>query len=631
MSWDGDHPRPQMVRDTWHDLSGPWQFAFDDADTGLRDGWAARLDVFDGTITVPFPPESAASGIHDTAPHRVVWYRRGFRLPATGPGGRWLLHFGAVDYRAQVWVDGQLVAWHEGGHTPFAADVTAALRDGLDEHVVVVRAEDEPTDLTQPRGKQHWERDPAEIWYYRTTGIWQPVWLEPVPETFIAAVRWTPDVARGLLGLEVRLNHAAVQPLRLQVRLTLHGTVLADDSYAVEGAEIRRQIAISIPSIAAGRNRFLWSPEHPNLIDAELTIADAEIPENVLDRVGSYAGLRSVGIANGRFLLNGDPYYLRMALAQGYWPESHLAAPSGDALRREVELAKALGFNGLRIHQKVEDPRFLAWCDRIGLVVWGEMANAYAFTATAVERFTREWIEAVRRDYSHPCIVTWVPFNESWGVPNLEGDPMHRHYVWSIYHLTHALDPTRPVIGNDGWEHFASDVWGIHDYALEAETIRARYGSADAVARSIRDVHPYHRPIVLNGVESKGEPVMLTECGGIDLVPDAGNPDGLPRRAADADDFLDRFSAVLDAILACPTIQGFCYTQLTDVEQEKCGFVTADRRPKIDPAMIHPIVSRPAAAIPAQATLGVDLIPKNVVAEMGEANVSAREIQPSRT
>ncbi|MGH2531702.1 MAG: glycoside hydrolase family 2 protein [Thermomicrobiales bacterium] len=626
MQWDGNYPRPQLVRDEWHNLRGPWQFAFDDADVGLRDGWTTRVDVFDRTITVPFPPESAASGIHDTAPHRVVWYRRGFHLPAANVGGRWRLHFGAVDYRAQVWVDGQFVVWHEGGHTPFSADITAALRDDVDAHVVVVRAEDEPADLTQPRGKQHWEPEPADIWFHRTTGIWQPVWLEPVPETYVAEIRWTPDLDQGVLGLDVRLNQATNQRLRLRVRLMLHGKVLVDDGYVVAGAEIRRQIAMPIPSVAAGRRRFLWSPEHPNLIDAELTLEDADGPGSVIDRVWSYAGLRNVGISHGRFLLNGDPYYLRMALEQGYWPESHLAAPSGDALRHDVELAKALGFNGVRIHQKVEDPRFLAWCDRIGLVVWGEMANAYAYSATAVERLTREWFEVVRRDYSHPCIVTWVPFNESWGVPNLEGDPMHRHYVSSIYHLTHALDPTRPVIGNDGWEHFASDIWGVHDYALDPETIRARYGSADAVARSMREVQPYYRPIALTGVENAGEPVMLTECGGIDYVPDAGNPDGLLRQAADPDDFLDRFSAVINAILDCPTIQGFCYTELTDVEQEQCGLVTADRRLKFDPAVIRAILGRPATAIPAQATLGADLTDK---AATGAASASTRELQAS--
>ncbi|HZB96322.1 MAG TPA: glycoside hydrolase family 2 TIM barrel-domain containing protein, partial [Herpetosiphonaceae bacterium] len=414
MQRDETHPRPQLIRDRWIDLCGTWQFAYDDDDAGLGENWVDRPEVFDRTITVPFPPESRASGIGDPAFHPVVWYRRTFRLEPEDRRQQLLLHCGAVDYRAMVWVNGHLVTEHEGGHTPFSADITAALRDGAEEHVVVIRAEDQPTDLAQPRGKQFWEPTPRRIWYHRTTGIWQPVWLEPVAPVHIADVRWTPDLDRGRLGLQVRLNRAPRNPLKLRVRLSLPDTSLADDTYTVERAEVVRDIALEPGGLTMSRERILWSPRYPNLIDAELTLLDGD---RVVDQVLSYAGLRSVGFANGRFLLNGRPYYLRLVLEQGYWPESHLAAPSVEALRHEVELTKALGFNGVRIHQKVEDPRFLYWCDRLGLLVWGEMANAFVFSPTAVERLAREWMEVVRRDYSHPCIVTWVPLNESWGVP----------------------------------------------------------------------------------------------------------------------------------------------------------------------------------------------------------------------
>ncbi|MDQ3856611.1 MAG: glycoside hydrolase family 2, partial [Chloroflexota bacterium] len=362
------HPRPQLVRERWTDLCGSWQFAYDDSNSGLSQRWMDREDVFDRTITVPFPPESEASGIADRGFHPVVWYRRTFRTPA-GPHERLMLHFGAVDYAASVWVNGRFVAQHEGGHTPFSADITAALEDPSADQVVVVRAEDQPGDLTQPRGKQYWEANPRRIWYHRTTGIWQPVWLEPVSPTHITSLRWTPDLDRGLLGLQVQLNTAPDRPLQVRVQLSLRGELLADDSYTLTRADSRREIALDGGGLTMNRDRLLWSPARPNLLDAEVTLLEEG---EVCDEVRSYAGLRSAGFSNGRFLLNGRPYYLRLVLEQGYWPESHLAAPSADALRREVELIKSLGFNGVRNHQKVEDPRFLYECDRQGVMVWSE-------------------------------------------------------------------------------------------------------------------------------------------------------------------------------------------------------------------------------------------------------------------
>jgi beta-galactosidase/beta-glucuronidase len=506
-----------------------------------------------------------------------------------------------VDYRAQVWVNGQLVAEHEGGHTPFSADITDALRDES-EQSVVVRAEDQPQDLTQPRGKQDWEAGPHRIWYHRTTGIWQPVWLEVVPSLHLASVRWTPDLQRGVLGMQVALNRPPQQTLRLQVRLTLRGDTLAHDTYDLERSELRREVSLDAGGITVRRERLLWSPMFPNLVDVELTLLNGD---TVIDTVNSYVGLRSAGIANGRFLLNGRPYYLRLVLEQGYWPESHLAAPSADALRREVELIKALGFNGVRIHQKVEDPRFLYWCDRLGLLVWGEMANAYVFGPSAIERLTREWLDVVRRDYSHPSIVTWVPFNESWGVPNLENDPAQRAYVRALYQLTKALDPTRPVIGNDGWEHLASDICGVHDYALDGATIRERYSTPDAVEHTLQQIQPYYRSIVLPDYYRQGEPIMLTECGGISFKPNTGQPWFGYGTVSTSDEFVAKYDEVIGAILDCPTIAGFCYTQLTDTEQETNGLLHADRTPKLDVEAVQAITARPSKAMPGEVLLNI--------------------------
>ncbi len=588
------HPRPQLTRARWTDLCGQWGFAYDDEDRGLDGGWQDRADVFTKAITVPFPPESPASGVGETGFHPIVWYRRTFTVGPDEEGERLLLHCGAVDYSARVWVNGQLVASHSGGHTPFCADISPALRpEG--EQVVVIRAEDAPADLAQPRGKQDWQEHPHRIWYHRTTGIWQPVWLEPVAATHITALRWTPDLDRGLLGLALSLQRRDEAPLRVRVQLALHGRPLADDTCVVRGTTLHREIALDAGALTMGADQILWSPRFPNLIDAVITVLDGE---HTIDEVQSYAGLRSVGVANGRFTLNRRPYYLRLALEQGYWPQSHLAAPSAEALRREVELAKELGFNGVRIHQKVEDPRFLYWCDRLGLLVWGEMANAYVFSNEAVERLTREWIDVLARDYSHPCIVAWVPLNESWGINNVARDRAQQRYVQALYHLTKTLDPTRPAIGNDGWEHIVGDIFGIHDYTFEGAALRQRYGDTESIERTIREVQPAHHAVTLPDLRRADEPIMITEFGGISDRPDDQTEWFGYGTVASRAEFLSKYRELVDAILDSPVVAGFCYTQLTDTGQETNGLLTEERVHKLDPAAVRAITSRASAAIP---------------------------------
>jgi hypothetical protein len=589
------HPNPQLARARWIDLRGPWGFAYDDHDRGLRECWQERDDVFQRIIEVPFPPESPASGVDDPSFHPIVWYRRTFTIPPEQAGERVVLHFGAVDYRASVWINGNLVAQHEGGQTPFSAEITRALQRSGDQ-VVVVRAEDLPGDLAQPRGKQDWRLDAHGIWYKRTTGIWQPVWTETHTSSFITSVRWTPDIDRGTLGLAATLSMAEESSVRLRVQLSLHDALLVDDVLTVYGADVQRDMSLDLGSLTMSREQVLWSPGYPNLIDAQLTVLNGE--GETLDEVSSYAGLRSTGTEGGRFLLNGRPYYLRMVLEQGYWPESHLAAPSDEALRKEVELAKALGFNGVRIHQKVEDPRFLYWCDRLGLLVWGEMANAYVFSRASVERITREWMEVIRRDASHPCIVTWVPLNESWGVPNLLHDRAQQSMVQTMYHLTKTLDPTRPVIANDGWEYLVGDVFGIHDYTFDGTSIRQRYGSNEAIARTMSEVQPGDRFITLPGTGRSGLPVVLTEFGGISCQPEQGRPWFGYGTVPDVSAFEEKYRELVEAVLDCPTLSGFCYTQLTDTGQETNGLLTEMREPKINPAVLQSITRGPSQAVP---------------------------------
>jgi beta-galactosidase/beta-glucuronidase len=582
------HPRPQLARADWRDLCGEWEFAHDDEDAGVLAKWWRGDRPFERTITVPFPPESAASGVHDPGPHPIVWYRRTFTAP---PAECLVLHFGAVDYRARVWVNGTEVASHTGGHAPFHVDITHALVAG-ESQVVVVRAEDRVDDLTQPRGKQHWKDEPAGIWYHRTTGIWQPVWLEPRAAHHITTLEWTPSAATASIGVRVTTTGGA-DDLSVRVRLTLADRTLADDRYRVRGT-LERTITLSRNGVDHGLE---WSPESPTLIEATVTLLRGD---TVVDTVHSYVGLRDVGVKDGRFVINGDRLFLRMVLAQGYWPTSHLAAPSEDALRREVALIKELGFNGVRVHQKVEDPRFLYWCDRLGLVVWGEMANAYAYSPAGVAQFTAEWLEVVRRDVSSPSVVTWVPINESWGVPALDTDERQRHYLEALYHLTHAVDGTRPVISNDGWEHATSDIWTVHDYSPSAAGLTSRYGTPDGVAAAMGADWPGSRRIHLSTPARTDQPLMITEFGGLSYTPEAGERWFGYRTVADAESLVESYEHLVTALVSSTQVAGYCYTQLTDTEQEVNGLLTETRAHKVDPAEIRRINTLPAASTPTE-------------------------------
>lgn len=588
---DGTYPRPQVMRPGWTDLGGPWGFAHDDLDVGSAEGWH-RHPLLDRTIAVPFPPESPASGIGDTGFHPVVWYSRSVtraEIEAAGASSgdsRLLVHFGAVDHHARVWLNGVLLGEHRGGHTPFTLDATDAVDESLDEQLLVVRAEDDPHDVTQPRGKQDWKFDPHDIWYHRTTGIWQTVWLEVVPAVAVRSLRWSSDLVRGEVRLGVDLRGRVRGDQHLVVSLSHQGEPLGSTRVPVTSSHV--DVVVDLPRQHNGQayEHLLWSPEHPRLVDAEVRLVAEGATDGgggtTVDRVASYLGLRSTVVAEGAFVLNDRPYPVRSVLEQGYWPESHLAAPSVDALRVEVELIKSLGFNATRVHQKIEDPRFLWWADTLGLLVWGEIAGAFEFSPVAVGLLTREWIEAVERDVSHPCVVTWVPVNESWGVQHIAHDPAQQAFARSLAELTRALDPTRPVISNDGWEHVSSDILSVHDYEAVPEIVRARYADDDARAALLAGFGPAGRRVLVGGAVDAGAPVMLTEFGGIQFDVGDAPADGWGySRATDGDDFVDRLGGLLKAVQASSFLAGWCYTQLTDTVQEVNGLLDENRRPKV--------------------------------------------------
>ena len=565
------HPRPQLVRPTWTSLNGVWDFA---EDTGQ--GWMLAADVeWRERIVVPFSPETPASGLNRQRYLGNCWYRTTVLPPALDAGRLWL-HFGAVDYTATVWIDGVLLGHHAGGYTPFRFDIT---HHAHEHHplTIVVCAADDPHDLAKPRGKQDWRPDPHLIWYPRTTGIWQTVWLERVPCTWIDSVRWEASLREWDIRCEVVIAGAPADGLHLRVQLGGGEVQLADDTYRVVGPEVVRHISLADPGIDDSRNELLWSPDSPRLIDATLELVDAAGIS--LDRVESYTALRTVGVSGDRFLLNGRPYQLRLVLDQGYWPETGLTAPDDDALHRDVELVRQMGFNGVRKHQKIEDPRYLYWADVLGLVVWEEMPSAYRFTGDSVERLIREWVDVLRRDFSHPCIVAWVPFNESWGIPNLPDSPAHRDYVRALYHLTRTLDPHRPVVGNDGWESVTTDIVGIHDYDAVPARLAERYYLDERLGTRLKTERPGGRMLFLEGRGHAELPLVLSEFGGI-VCADATASTWGYSRCETGDELRQRYEALLAAVHTLGVFSGFCYTQFADTYQEANGLVRADRTPK---------------------------------------------------
>lgn len=541
-----EYPRPRLRRRDWANLNGTWQFAFDSPD-------------FDRSIVVPFAYQAAVSGIGERTLHDTVWYRRRFEPP---DADRLVLHFGAVDYQATVWVNDVEVARHEGGHTPFSADISGVVHPGDNE--LVVRADDPASDRSLPRGKQTWQEKPEGIFYTATTGIWQTVWLEPLPQRHVTSLRLWPRLVDGVLEFGVGTSDPEA---RVELTVTLRGRQVG----SVTGGPGRGSLSLAVVEA--------WSPEKPVLYDLILRLVDDAGRD--IDRVESYFGMRTVETRDGRFLLNGEPYIQRLVLDQGYFAGGWYTAASDADLRNDIELAKSLGFNGARKHQKVEDPRWLYWADKLGFLVWAEMPSFHEHTAQAEQRLVDELASAIERDRDHPCVVAWVPMNESFGFQRPLQEQVLATLLDRLYALAHELDGTRSVISNDGWEHARTDLCTLHDYGGPAE-LWGRYRTlAAALEPSSRPCPPY-----LPGYHHQGEPLMVSEFGGIALEGSGGWGYG---KTASVHELVDRYRDLVGSLMAEGPVEGFCYTQLTDIEQERNGLLTFDRRIKVNPAVLLPL------------------------------------------
>lgn len=557
-----EYPRPDFQREKWLALNGEWDFSFDEP-------------IFDQKILVPFACETKLSGIHDTSFHNAVWYRRSFSLPEPMHDRQIFLHFGAVDYTCRLWVNDQFIREHTGGQCGFSADITDAL-NASGENVIVLEARDDPADLEMPRGKQYWKPESESIFYTRTTGIWQSVWLEAVSPMHLCSCRITPLFDERSVRFSYALS-AAPQHVTLTAEITFRGKTAGAVSVTPTSARGAFDWQIDQSALSAWNYQedLVWTPEQPNLFDVTFRILEHGCE---VDAVQSYFGMRKVSIQNGQFLLNNRPYYQKLVLDQGYWPESLLTAPSDEAFIRDIELTKAMGFNGVRKHQKVEDPRYLYHADRMGLLVWGEIGAAYLYSEQYADRIYREWLDVLRRDYNHPCIVVWTPLNESWGVQEIETDPRQQAHSEAMVAITKSMDTTRLVVDNDGWEHTNGDLLTIHDYSPSGEMLRAHLGSMDAILA----LRPAQRALFVGRHAYAGQPILLSEFGGVKFVPGTEAQHSWGYCEADScAAFAGKLRELFDAVRACPLVDGYCYTQLTDVETEQNGLLTYDRTPKL--------------------------------------------------
>ena len=582
-----EYPRPQFVRDRWLCLNGPWQFEIDSADTGRERGLRDR--ELSGQITVPFCPESKLSGIEHVDFMNAVWYRRTVTIPAEWKGccQKTLLHFQAVDYDATVWVNGRFVRRHRGGFTPFTCDLSEVAAAG-DEITIVVRARDlKRTMGDKPGGKQSPRYENHGCVYTRTTGIWQTVWMEPVPDVHLKRPRITPDVTNSC----IRIN----QPMAnsrpgTQLRMTLKdeaGEVVSVTT-AADG-DFSPHVDLAVPE---DRVR-LWSVDAPHLYDLVIELLDAD--GNVIDAAASYAGLRSVTIDGRAVKINGKIVFQRTVLDQGYYPDGIMTAPSDEALIKDIEISQAAGFNGARLHQKVFEERFLYHADRLGYLLWGEFGDWGEDRNDPKATYITQWLEVLERDYSHPAIIGWCPLNETAQgitdqITGLDDQ------IFGLYYACKAMDTTRPVLDSSGYSHRVPDVdiYDCHDYSQDPATLAANQAGLTGGKPFIngQDADPkWSEPY-------RGQPFFVSEFGGIWWNPKAAEDEnswGYGERPKNVQEFYQRFEALCNVLLDNPDMFGYCYTQLTDIFQEQNGVVYFDRTDKFDLSKLHAVQTRKAA------------------------------------
>ena len=567
-----EYPRPQFERTDWVNLNGQWTFEMDFGASGEQRGWTNSKGL-SKKITVPFCPESELSGIGYTDFIPCVWYQRNINIPTEWNGKKILLHFGAADYETKVYVDGKMVGEHKGSGSSFNFDITSYVKAGQQANLVV-RVYDNLRGGMQPGGKQCTALYSAGCSYTRVTGIWQTVWMEAVNEQALKNVFAIPDIDQQQLVVRPEFyNEGNNNTLTVEVKD-------GKKTVAKRTSQASNQSTIVLPI----KNAHLWSPEDPYLYDVKYTVKNAQ--GEVIDEVSSYMGMRKVHISGGYFYLNNKPYFQRLVLDQGYYPDGIWTAPSDEALRQDIEMSKAVGFNGARLHQKVFEERYYYWADKLGYLTWGEEASwvLNINNELAVRNFLTEWAEIVVRDRNHPSLVTWTPLNETWNAT----PGVYVRFVNDLYALTKAIDPTRPINDASGDSHVKTDIWSVHDYTREPDKLIANHTIKAGV-------EPYRNMKGKDFLSKyEGQPYMVDEFGGLPWIPkeERANSWGYGANIDTVEEFYSILEKEIDALKACKHVVGFCYTQITDVEQEKNGIYYYNRKPKFDTARVKAIFEK---------------------------------------
>lgn len=560
-----EHPNPQFMRSAWVNLNGEWGFLIDNSKSGKERNYYKKDKRFDRKITVPFCPESILSGIGNKDFMNAVWYQREFTVPERYKGMKVFLHFGAVDYKAEVYINGEKAGTHTGGYISFKFDITDKITDGI--NLITVYAEDDTRNPMQPRGKQSEEYYSHGCDYTRTTGIWQTVWLEFVPESYIENIRIFPNAQNCSVDIQANV----VGEGKFEALALFHERIMGAASVETKGGFVTAHLDL--------KEAYLWDVCEGRLYDLELRFND--------DRVDSYFGLRDIKLDGYKFLINGKSVFQRLVLDQGFYPDGIYTAPSDEALLKDIKLSMDVGFNGARLHEKIFEPRFLYHCDKMGYLVWGEYPNWGLdwSDSDSVYHMLPEWMEELQRDFNHPAIIGWCPFNETW---DRNGRKQQDDVLRIIYNATKAFDPTRPCIDTSGNFHVITDIFDVHDYEQDVETFTKNYN----LLMTDGTLFDRHR----SRQKYNGEPTFVSEYGGIRWSVDQNDQNawGYGNAPKTKTEFIERYKGLTDALLDNDRMFGFCYTQLYDIEQEQNGLYTYSRKPKFDPSIFRVINSRKA-------------------------------------
>lgn len=572
-----EYPRPHFRRENWLSLNGIWEFEFDDNKDGEARGIHNGNTKLEGEINVPFTYQYAESGIGDKAHHDTMWYRKSFIYDQ--PGMDVILGFNASDYITTVWINGHYATTHRGGFSPFTVDISKYVTEG--ENTIVVKCYD-PLDPTIPRGKQSWINDPWSCWYTPNSGIWQSVWIDYVGKDSIEDFSITPDIDTNSFGGEIKLRKSTAD--MIEIKVFYEDKLIKRQMLSPDGKYTR--YTVNMMELNYVDEITYWEPEHPNLFYVDISLyRDNEL----LDTVHTRFGMRKISVSDdGQILLNNKPLYQRLILDQGYWKTSGLTPPSVDDIKKDILLTKEMGFNGARKHQKFEDPYYYYLADELGLLTWCEMPSSYNFNSDEVSYVTQEWQKIVNTAKKFSSVITYVPVNESWGIRKVLTSSEQQSFARSLYYLTKSLDSSRLVSTNDGWENVSdSDILTIHDYASLGKELKSKYNEG-----TYNGAFQTFRRVLANGNDYKGQPVLLSEFGGIMFERDQNNGNWGYNSAAKCDEeFFERLKELVDGIYSAD-FQGFCYTQLTDVQQEVNGVLDADHNPKVDVTRLKEIFAR---------------------------------------